>query len=186
MQPALSLMLSLPILARLQKEEVILDTPSQVRLDEDLLALSDPFAGAFIGQSLGPVLGGVLSAFLGWRSIFWFLTIFAAVFLIPYVILVPETCRSIVGNGSIPPPALNKTLLQVYQQSKAPNFARIGRAWASSLEAATPIPKSSCYTQDMPRKRSWHTPPLCRNHIRRARNHSHRPSLAISRYLPLQ
>ena len=122
MQPALSLMLSLPILARLQKEEVILDTPSQVQLDDDLLALSDPFAGAFFGQSLGPVLGGVLSAFLGWRSIFWFLTIFAAVFLIPYVILVPETCRSIVGNGSIPPPALNKTLLQVYQRSKAPNL----------------------------------------------------------------
>ncbi|KAK0510808.1 hypothetical protein JMJ35_006360 [Cladonia borealis] len=79
------------------------------------------FAGAFIGQSLGPVLGGVLSAFLGWRSIFWLLTIFAAVFLTLYVILVPETCRSIVGNGSIPPPALNRSVFQVYQQSKVTN-----------------------------------------------------------------
>ena len=70
---------------------------------------------------MGPVLGGVLSAFLGWRSIFWLLTIFAAVFLTLYVILVPETCRSIVGNGSIPPPALNRTLFQVYHRSKAPN-----------------------------------------------------------------
>ena len=114
-------MLSLPMLARLQKEVVILDTPSQVRLDDDLIVLPDSFTGAFIGQSLGPVLGGVLSAFLGWRSIFWLLTIFAAVFLTLYVILVPETCRSIVGNGSIPPPALNRTVFQVYQRSKAPN-----------------------------------------------------------------
>ncbi len=121
-QPALSRMLSLPILARLQKEVVILDTPSQVRLDDDLIALSDPLAGAFIGQSLGPVVGGVLSAFLGWRSIFWFLTIFATLFLIPYINFVPETCRSIVGNGSIPPPALNRTLFQVYQQLEAPNL----------------------------------------------------------------
>ena len=69
-QLALSRMLSLPILARLQKEVVILDIPSQVHLDDDLIVLSDAFAGASHGQSLGPVLGGVLSAFLGWRSIF--------------------------------------------------------------------------------------------------------------------
>ena len=109
------------MLARLQKEVVILDTPLPVRLDDDLIALADSLTGAFIGQSLGPVLGGVLSAFLGWRSIFWLLTIFAAVFLTLYVILVPETCRSIVGNGSIPPPALNRTVFQVYQRSKVTN-----------------------------------------------------------------
>ena len=120
-QRGLSPMLSLPMLARLQKEVVILDTPSQVRLDDNLIVLPDSFTGAFIGQSLGPVLGGVLSAFLGWRSIFWLLTIFAAVFLTLYVILVPETCRSIVGNGSVPPPALNRTVFQVYQQSKVTN-----------------------------------------------------------------
>lgn len=120
-QRVLSPMLSLPMLARLQKEVVILDTPSQVWLHDDLIARPDSFTGACIGQSLGPVLGGVLSAFLGWRSIFWLLTIFAAVFLTLYVILVPETCRSIVGNGSIPPPALNRTLFQMYQRSKAPD-----------------------------------------------------------------
>lgn len=67
------------------------------------------------------MLGGVLSAFLGWRSIFWFLTISAVVYLIPYSLFVPETCRSIVGNGSNAPPALNNTLLQVYQSSKYSN-----------------------------------------------------------------
>lgn len=78
----------------------------------------DPFVGAFIGQSLGPVLGGVLSAFLGWRSIFWFLTILAAVFLVPYILFVPETCRLIVGNGSTQPPALYRTLLQLNHSSE--------------------------------------------------------------------
>ena len=112
---------SSPISVRRPKEAVILDTRLQVCLAHHTVTIFDPFAGAFIGQSLGPVLGGVLSAFLGWRSIFWFLTIFAGVFLIPYILFVPETCRSIVGNGSIPPPALNKTLLQFYAPSKAPN-----------------------------------------------------------------
>lgn len=29
--------------------------------------------------------------FLGWRAIFWFLTILAVAFLVPFVILFPET-----------------------------------------------------------------------------------------------
>ncbi len=102
------------------KEVVISDTPLQVCLEYRQETLFDSFAGAFVGQSFGPALGGVLSAFLGWRSIFWFLTIFAAVFLIPYMLFVPETCRSLVGNGSIPPSALNQTLLQVVNASKGP------------------------------------------------------------------
>ena len=92
-----------------------------------------PFAGAFVGQSLGPVLGGLLSAFLGWRAIFWFLTISAGVFLICYILCVPETSRSIVANGSIAPPPLNKTLLQFFAQSKASNSPK--------PTTITPIPK---------------------------------------------
>ena len=107
----------------MQKEVVTSDTPLQACFECSRKVMSDSIAGAFIGQSLGPVLGGVLSAFLGWRSIFWFLTISAAVFLIPYILFVPETCRSIVGNGSILPPTLNKTVLQVYRSSRYPNPA---------------------------------------------------------------
>lgn len=110
-------MLSSPISVRRLKEAVILDTPLQVCRAYSKMTVFDPVVGAFIGQSLGPVLGGVLSAFLGWRSIFWFLTIFAGVFVVPYIGFVPETCRSIVGDGSITPPALNKTILQFYAVS---------------------------------------------------------------------
>lgn len=68
-------------------------------------------AGVNIGPALGPVLGGVLSQYLGWPALFWFCAIFAFVWLIPYIIFVPETCRKVVGNGSIPPQTWNLTLL---------------------------------------------------------------------------
>ena len=57
-------------------------------------------AGVNFGPAVGPVLGGVLSHELGWPSIFWFCAIFVFVWLIPWVLSVPETCRNVVGNGS--------------------------------------------------------------------------------------
>ncbi|KUI53828.1 Quinidine resistance protein 1 [Cytospora mali] len=60
-------------------------------------------AGINVGPSLSPVLGGILSQYLGWRAIFWFCFIFSCAVLVPYALTVPETCRPIVGNGSIKP-----------------------------------------------------------------------------------
>src|SRR5262249_9214267 len=60
-------------------------------------------AGPLAGPSLGPIIGGALTETLGWRSIFCFLAIFSGVFLVLLVLFLPETLRSIVGNGSISP-----------------------------------------------------------------------------------
>ncbi|KJZ79855.1 hypothetical protein HIM_00569 [Hirsutella minnesotensis 3608] len=68
-------------------------------------------AGINFGPAIGPVLGGVLSQYLGWPSIFWFCAIFVVAWLIPWILAVPETCRAVVGNGSIPPPKWNMTLI---------------------------------------------------------------------------
>ncbi|UNI21668.1 hypothetical protein JDV02_007639 [Purpureocillium takamizusanense] len=68
-------------------------------------------AGINFGPTIGPVLGGILIQFLGWRSVFWFCAIFVVVWLIPWILAVPETCRAVVGNGSIPPPKWNMTLV---------------------------------------------------------------------------
>ena len=67
--------------------------------------------GTMMGPALGPVIGGILAQFLGWRSIFWFLAIISGLFLVPYVLTVPETGRNVVGNGSIPPQGWNMSVL---------------------------------------------------------------------------
>ncbi|WVR03902.1 hypothetical protein IAU60_000901 [Kwoniella sp. DSM 27419] len=65
--------------------------------------------GTTVGPALGPLLGGVFAYTLGWRSIFWFLVIFCACVVIPMILAFPETLRSLVGDGSLPPPLLNCT-----------------------------------------------------------------------------
>ena len=69
-------------------------------------------AGTMMGPALGPVIGGILAQFLGWRSIFWFLVIVAGGFLVLFTLTVSETGRNVVGNGSIPPQGWNMTVLE--------------------------------------------------------------------------
>ncbi|WVQ62951.1 uncharacterized protein L199_001100 [Kwoniella botswanensis] len=74
--------------------------------------------GAMLGPALGPFIGAVLTDGLGWRSIFWFLAIATAVVLVPLILFLPETLRSLVGDGSIPPPALNTSPIILLQQRR--------------------------------------------------------------------
>ena len=46
--------------------------------------------GVMFAPALAPVLGGILTQYLGWRSTFWFLTIAAGVFLVLYLPFMPE------------------------------------------------------------------------------------------------
>ncbi|CDO95489.1 unnamed protein product [Kluyveromyces dobzhanskii CBS 2104] len=65
-----------------------------------------------LGSALGGLLGALFTARWGWRSIFWFLATGSGVTLFFVVIALPETKRSVVGNGSIKPALLvNRSLL---------------------------------------------------------------------------
>lgn len=57
-------------------------------------------AGLLVPVAIGPVIGGALAGSLGWRAIFSFLAIYSGVFLLLLILLLPETLRSIVANGS--------------------------------------------------------------------------------------
>ncbi|ODA77697.1 hypothetical protein RJ55_06299 [Drechmeria coniospora] len=70
-------------------------------------------AGVNFGPAAGPVIGGVLTWFFDWPSVFCFLAVFVALWLVPWILAVPETCRAVVGNGAIPPPKRNMTLIDL-------------------------------------------------------------------------
>jgi MFS family permease len=66
--------------------------------------------GGMLGPSLSPIIGGLISQYLDWHWLFWFLLILSGVFSLALFLFLPETCRKVVGDGSIPPPPLNSSV----------------------------------------------------------------------------
>jgi MFS family permease len=80
-------------------------------------------AGLLAPVAVGPVIGGALAGSLGWRSVFWFLTIYGAIFLILLIVFLPETLRSVVANGSASPSStIAKYPLTFYQKTTKVKF----------------------------------------------------------------
>ncbi|KAJ6097868.1 hypothetical protein N7499_002242 [Penicillium canescens] len=64
-----------------------------------------------LGQGIGPVFGGILSEYLGFRSIFWFLIIVSGISLLSILFFLPETLRTIAGNGTVPLKGMYRPLI---------------------------------------------------------------------------
>ena len=87
---------------------------------------------------MGPILGGVIGAMIGWRWIFWFLCIVSGFCLLLIILTLPETARNLVGNGSdTPSPLLRLPMPRIMGQSTAR------------------INETDC---EVGRKRGWHVP----------------------------
>lgn len=62
-------------------------------------------------QVLGPVIGGLITHFLGFRAIFWFLAIVGSLVFLVVVTFLPETLPSVAGNGTVRLHGIYKPLL---------------------------------------------------------------------------
>ncbi|KAM7212871.1 MFS multidrug transporter [Rhypophila decipiens] len=81
-------------------------------------------AGLLVPVAVAPVIGGALAGSLGWRWIFWFLAIYSGVFLVLLVLVLPETLRSVVGNGSlVPNNVMLRYPLRIYQKRSTIQWA---------------------------------------------------------------
>ncbi|KAJ4463406.1 major facilitator superfamily domain-containing protein [Lentinula lateritia] len=95
-------------------------------------------SGPLLAPAIGPVIGGALAGTLGWRSIFWFLCISSGVAFLVVIIFLPETLRSIVGNGSLPTTSsiLHQPLIRIVGRGRAGGSSR------SKSESNQPQPPS--------------------------------------------
>ncbi|WYZ45118.1 hypothetical protein EsH8_VIII_000434 [Colletotrichum jinshuiense] len=95
-------------------------------------------AGINVGPTIGPVIGGVLTQYFGWASIFWFCVVLIGLWLIPYALFIPETCRNVVGNGSLPPQPWNRPVVDLIRRRRLRHNSGLSR---SESAAAAGQPK---------------------------------------------
>ena len=72
--------------------------------------------GDLLGPSISPIIGGLIAQKLDWHWLFWMLLILSGCFFVPFLLFIPETGRAIVGNGSISPPTLNCSLVDIIRK----------------------------------------------------------------------
>ncbi|KAJ6785706.1 hypothetical protein PWT90_08714 [Aphanocladium album] len=89
--------------------------------------------GGFIGlmsiflntpPSVAPLISGLLLIRWGWQAIFWFLVIASGTVFLCVLFFLPETCRNIVGDGSLSTQWQNKVIfpcLKPPKQEKSPD-----------------------------------------------------------------
>lgn len=99
------------------------------------------------GLSMGPVIGGIITEYLGFHAIFWFLFILGGITLAAILLFLPETLRRIAGNGTVPlkgihRPFFDRSLRRCYWKER--NTSTTEGEKDANLTA--PPPKLTCAT----------------------------------------
>ncbi|CAA7265936.1 unnamed protein product [Cyclocybe aegerita] len=84
--------------------------------------------GPMVGPAIGPVIGGVLTEHLGWRSIFWFLTIAASMCFIIIILFQPETLRTRVDSGRDKAPIIYRPVIPIIGRKAQPTRPAAAKA----------------------------------------------------------
>lgn len=104
------------LLRTLPRQQNVAPSWERFHLGENYFAAPSEFhcaAGTRIttAPSFGPLLGGILAYRAGWRWIFWLFSILSGIVLAMLIFTLPETARSVTGNGSIEPPKFSRPLI---------------------------------------------------------------------------
>lgn len=104
--------------------------------------------GSIMGPMVAPILGGIIGQYAGWHWIFWFLLIFSSAVFIPLILFMPETCRNVVDDGSVPPPFFSRNITDtIRHRHRAEKGIEINEAknalFASRYQWRTPNPVST-------------------------------------------
>ncbi|GAA5873210.1 hypothetical protein JCM8547_006816 [Rhodosporidiobolus lusitaniae] len=94
--------------------------------------------GPMLGPCIGPIVGGLLADHYGWQALFYFLLAFGGVVLVIILLFLPETLRSLVGNGSVPARGLNRSLVSIWQEHRRKKQNGSLEVDAASLAAKPP------------------------------------------------
>ena len=95
--------------------------------------------GLLMPVAVGPVIGGVLAGSLGWRAIFWFLAVYSGSILALLALLLPETLRSVVDNGSrVSSNIIVRFPLVLYQKTTKVKWDRTAKRASSSSSSHVP------------------------------------------------
>jgi len=85
--------------------------------------------------SIGPVIAAALNASMGWRSIFWFLVVCSGTWLVAIALSLPETLRTIVGDGTVAVSGLHAVPLRCMKPTPANSNEAAERARPSTKSA---------------------------------------------------